>query len=143
MRDFLLQIFDAWAESASGSGDQIYVECSTILPQTSRRLAEKAAGKKVALVAGPVFGRPDAAAAGKLTGLLAGASQDVRDKLKPLVGSYAGATILDLGDDPGSANALKLSGKYVGHVSWRVMVLCRCGFPPRAESTTTPTAAAS
>ena len=140
------QIFGAWLEAATG--DQIYVECSTILPETARALAARAAAKGVAYISGPVFGRPDAAAAGQLTGLLAGGTKAARDRIRPLVASYAGPAVLDLGDDPGAANALKLSGKYEFVLLWGVVngwmmnsfrpISCMASAPANTQSNRTP-----
>ena len=44
----------------------VHVSLSTIAPATARRLAEHHARHKVAYVAAPVFGRPEAAAAKRL-----------------------------------------------------------------------------
>src|SRR5262245_60773148 len=50
---------------ALGSGG-VHVSLSTILPETSKRLAEHHAKFGVSYVAAPVFGRPEAAVARKL-----------------------------------------------------------------------------
>lgn len=89
----------------------VYVDCSTVLPATTRYLAALAAEHNVTYCHCPVFGRPDAAAAGKLKAYVAGASEDVRMTVAGLAGvTFAQNGVLDLGPDPSHATAMKLLG---------------------------------
>jgi 3-hydroxyisobutyrate dehydrogenase-like beta-hydroxyacid dehydrogenase len=97
------------AESLGQGG--IHVSMSTIAPETSQRLAKAHAQHGSAYVAAPVFGRPEAAAAQKLWICTSGpeaAKQLVRPMLEAL-----GQGIFDFGDDPGSANVVKLCGNFL------------------------------
>lgn len=108
----LPQLFLAWLEARTGERQPAaYVDCSTVLPGTTRRLADLAAARGDTFLACTVFGRPDVAAIGKLTALLAGGPAELRERLQPLVSCFAGAAIRNLGGDPGLSNAAKLTGK--------------------------------
>lgn len=89
----------------------IHVCMGTIGVSFSRRLAEvhRAAGH--GYVAAPVFGRPQAAEAKKLTVLMAGAP-DARRRCKPLL-EAVGQSLHELGDDPSAANVVKIAGNFL------------------------------
>lgn len=93
-----------------GSGG-IHLALSTVSPALARQLAVGHGERGAAYVAAPVFGRPDAAAAGKLWVVLGGdeeAKQRVREVLPAFSqGSY------DYGEDPGAANIVKLAGNFL------------------------------
>ena len=63
---------------------QVFIDCSTVAPSTTRQAAALAAAVGAAYVAAPVFGRPDAAAARKLIIPVAGPAAAV-DLLLPLL----------------------------------------------------------
>ena len=84
----------------------IHIGTSTISPRASKQLAELHASHRSHYVAGPVVGRPDAAAAGKLITFLAGNSAAI-ERCRPVIEFYA-AKIIVLGDDPSTAPSLKL-----------------------------------
>ncbi|KAL6780937.1 hypothetical protein ACKKBG_A09095 [Auxenochlorella protothecoides x Auxenochlorella symbiontica] len=108
------ELFLAWLEGRTGECQPAaYIDCSTILPETSRRLANQGAARGVTFLACTVFGRPDVAAAGKLTALLAGGRAELRERLTPLVSTFAGVAVRNLGDDPGLSNAAKLTGNFL------------------------------
>ena len=89
----------------------IHVSMSTILPATSRKLAEHHAQHGVAYVAAPVFGRPEAAAAGKLWVCLSG-PREAKKRIQLIVDSF-GQGSFDFGEDPGAANVVKLCGNFL------------------------------
>ena len=62
-------------------------------------------------MAAPVFGRPDAAAAGKLHVLSAGAPADV-ERVRPLLDAI-GQSLWHLGDAPERANVVKIAGNFM------------------------------
>jgi 3-hydroxyisobutyrate dehydrogenase-like beta-hydroxyacid dehydrogenase len=99
------------ARSSDGSAAKqpVYVSCATVLPETVKRQAAAASKAGVAFVNCPVFGRPDAATAGQLIAVPAGAAAG-REAIKPLLPAFAGRGTWDLGDDPASSAALKLIG---------------------------------
>ncbi len=89
----------------------IHACMGTISVSFSRRLTEvhRAAGH--GYVAAPVFGRPQAAEAGKLTVLLAGAP-DARRRCRPVL-EAVGQQLHELGDDPSTANIVKIAGNFL------------------------------
>ena len=96
---------------ASLPKNAVHVSSSTISVSLSKRLAKEhvAAGQRY--VAAPVFGRPDAAAAGKLFIVAAGKSDAVRD-VEPLL-QVIGQRTFTLGEAPDAANLTKLSGNFL------------------------------
>jgi 3-hydroxyisobutyrate dehydrogenase-like beta-hydroxyacid dehydrogenase len=88
-----------------------HVSISTIAPATARRLAEHHAKYKVAYVATPVFGRPEAAAAKRLWICTSG-DATARKRVMPILGAIGQGTF-EFGDDPGSANVVKLCGNFM------------------------------
>jgi 3-hydroxyisobutyrate dehydrogenase-like beta-hydroxyacid dehydrogenase len=89
----------------------IHVSMSTIGVALSRRLAEAHASVGQRYVAAPVFGRPDAAAAGKLFVIAAGAV-DALAACRPVFDTV-GQRTFELGEDPAAANVVKLSGNFL------------------------------
>ncbi len=88
-----------------------HVSSSTISVALSKRLneAHRAAGQSY--VAAPVFGRPDAAAAGKLFVVAAGAPDAVQ-MVTPLLEAFGQKTFV-VGEAPETANLIKLSGNFL------------------------------
>ena len=88
----------------------VHVSMSTIAVATAKALAERHAAQGKGFVCAPVFGRPDAAAAGKLFVIAAGAP-DARDKARPALESV-GQKLFEIGDEPAQANLIKLCGNF-------------------------------
>ena len=93
-----------------GSGG-VHVSISTIAPASARRLAEHHAKYKVAYVATPVFGRPEAAAAKRLWICTSG-DATARKRVMPILAAIGQGTF-EFGDDPGAANVVKLCGNFM------------------------------
>ena len=89
----------------------IHVSLSTISPATARALAERHAKHQVAYVASPVFGRPDAAAAKRLSVCTSGPPA-ARQRAEPIQNAI-GQGLFDFGEDPGAANVVKLCGNFM------------------------------
>lgn len=89
----------------------VHVSLSTISPTTSRRLAEAHGERGAAYIAAPVFGRPDAAAAGKLWVVTSGPEQ-AKARFRPLIPAI-GQGVYDFGEEPGAANIVKLAGNFL------------------------------
>ena len=89
----------------------VHASMSTISPDLSRRLAREHGERGQRYVAAPVFGRPEAAAAGKLTVVAAG-PPDAIDRCRPLFESMAQAVEV-VGTDPAAANVLKIGGNFL------------------------------
>lgn len=63
-------------------GGKLFVDCSTIHPDTTESIAKDVAAAGAEFVAAPVFGAPAMADAGHLIGVLAGPKSSV-DKARP------------------------------------------------------------
>jgi 3-hydroxyisobutyrate dehydrogenase-like beta-hydroxyacid dehydrogenase len=91
--------------------DTIHVSMSTIGVALCERLADAHATAGRDFVAAPVFGRPDAAAGGKLF-IVAGGQAEVIDACAPLFTAMGQKTIR-IGDAPQAASLVKLSGNFL------------------------------
>ena len=89
----------------------IHVSMSTISMELATRLSEAHAAAGQRYVAAPVFGRPDAAASAKLFIVAAGDPGAIA-ACQPLFEAVGQKTI-PMGEDPGTANLVKLSGNFL------------------------------
>lgn len=103
-------LLDAGALDAMTAG-AVHVNHATISVVFAKELAAMHRERGVGYVASPVFGRPDAAAAGKLHVLAAGADRDVA-RVLPLLEAI-GQSVWPLGDAPERANAVKIAGNFM------------------------------
>ncbi|WP_267554760.1 NAD(P)-dependent oxidoreductase [Rhizobium rhizogenes] len=88
-----------------------HISASTISVALSERLTRDHAAAGQRFVAAPVFGRPEAAAAAKLFVAAAGAP-DAIETVTPLFEAIGQRTFV-LGEEPKSANLVKLSGNFL------------------------------
>lgn len=89
----------------------LHISSSTIGVPLSTRIADEHGKREQRYVAAPVFGRPEAAAAAQLL-VLASGEQAAVETAKPLL--YAiGRKCFVVGDAPGAANLVKLSGNFL------------------------------
>jgi 3-hydroxyisobutyrate dehydrogenase-like beta-hydroxyacid dehydrogenase len=89
----------------------VYVNMATISVALSRELADLFRTRGIAYVAAPVFGRPDAAAAGKLQIVVAGDATAVA-RVQPLFDAI-GQRTWPVGTEPYRANVVKLAGNFM------------------------------
>ena len=89
----------------------VHVSCSTISVALSAQLAEAHTRAGQEYVAAPVFGRPDAAAAGKLYLAVAGKPTTI-ERLQPLF-THIGQHSFVVAEAPEKANLVKLSGNFL------------------------------
>lgn len=89
----------------------VHVSMSTISVALSQRLTRTHRDRGEAFVAAPVFGRPEAAAAGTLAVLCAGPEEALRT-CAPLFAAI-GRRVFPLGEHPPAANLVKLSGNFM------------------------------
>lgn len=89
----------------------VHASCSTVAPDTNRRLAAAHARHGSHLVAVPVFGKPEVAVVGKLWLAISGPAE-AKEKLRPLLDPI-GQGVQDFGDDPGAASVVKLCGNFM------------------------------
>jgi 3-hydroxyisobutyrate dehydrogenase-like beta-hydroxyacid dehydrogenase len=89
----------------------IHVSCSTVSVSLSVQLSQAHGQRQQGYISAPVFGRPDAAAAGKLYMVVAG-KPDLIEKVQPLFDALGQRTFI-VSDHPEKANLVKLSGNFL------------------------------
>jgi 3-hydroxyisobutyrate dehydrogenase-like beta-hydroxyacid dehydrogenase len=89
----------------------VHISMSTISVALSQKLAEEHSKREQQYIAAPVFGRPEAAEAGKLFVVAAGDKSAV-ERCKPLLEAL-GQRVFVIGDKPEMANVVKLSGNFL------------------------------
>jgi 3-hydroxyisobutyrate dehydrogenase-like beta-hydroxyacid dehydrogenase len=101
------------AIAAALKGDtngKVFVECSTIHPDTTEQIAAQVTAQGAEFVAAPVFGAPAMADAGQLIAVLAGPKASV-DRVKPYFTGVMGRAVIDMSDEPcRKATTLKVLG---------------------------------
>jgi 3-hydroxyisobutyrate dehydrogenase-like beta-hydroxyacid dehydrogenase len=88
---------------------KIFVDTSTVHPNTVQRASEKMTKRGASFIASPVFGASAMAAAGKLIFAMAGPKAST-ELVKPLVLNVMGRSIIDLGEEVSKSSMLKISG---------------------------------
>ncbi len=91
--------------------DGIHISMSTVAPATTRSLAKVHAEAGSTLLAAPVFGRPEAAAARRLWICVSG-PRDAKKAARPLFDAM-GQGVFDFGEEPDAANVAKISGNFL------------------------------
>jgi 3-hydroxyisobutyrate dehydrogenase-like beta-hydroxyacid dehydrogenase len=89
----------------------IHINLATVSVALAKELAELHRQRKIGYVAAPVFGRPDAAAAGKLNVVVAGDPATVA-KAQPILDAI-GQKTWPVGDQPENANVVKIAGNFM------------------------------
>jgi 3-hydroxyisobutyrate dehydrogenase-like beta-hydroxyacid dehydrogenase len=92
-------------------GAGVHLSMSTISPKSARRLAGLHRERGAGYVASPVFGKPAVAAAAKLWIATSGDAA-ARARVRPLQ-EIMGQQVIDIGDEPGAANVMKLAGNFL------------------------------
>jgi len=93
-----------------GTKGKLFVDCSTVHPDTTEGLAKKITEAGAEFVACPVFGAPAMADSGQLVCILAGPKESV-DNVKPFTIGVMGRSFIDFGGQPvGKATLLKVIG---------------------------------
>ncbi|KAK1140450.1 hypothetical protein N8T08_010396 [Aspergillus melleus] len=89
---------------------KLLVDCSTVHPDTSRRIHASLAQRNASFVACPVFGAPNAADAGQMIVVPAGSAESLA-RLTPFFDGVTSKATLDMpGEDVGAATTLKILG---------------------------------
>jgi len=98
------------ALAAGVAKGKLFVDCSTIHPDTTNAISKQITTAGGHFVAMPVFGAPAMADNGQLVCVMAGPASDI-EKVKPLTTGVMGRAIIDLSDqEPGKATLLKVIG---------------------------------
>ncbi|KAL2814028.1 6-phosphogluconate dehydrogenase family protein [Aspergillus granulosus] len=88
---------------------KIFIDTSTIHPDTSASAAERLSKKGATFIASPVFGASPVAAAGKLIFAMAGPASAL-ETVKPLILDVMGRSIINMGEDVRKSSLLKICG---------------------------------
>ena len=89
----------------------MHISMSTISVALSQKLAEEHGKRGQQYIAAPVFGRPEAAEAGKLFVVAAGDKSAI-ERARPVL-EVLGQRVFVIGDMPEMANVVKLSGNFL------------------------------
>ena len=89
----------------------VHISCSTVSVDMAARLTKAHAEKGQVFISAPVFGRPDAAAAGKLFLILGGDTEAIA-RLQALF-DVLGQRSYHVSAEPDKANLVKLSGNFL------------------------------
>lgn len=89
----------------------IHLNLATVSVALAKELAELHRQRNIGYIAAPVFGRPDAAAAGKLNVVVAGEPATIA-KAQPVIDAI-GQKSWPVGDRPESANVVKIAGNFM------------------------------
>jgi 3-hydroxyisobutyrate dehydrogenase-like beta-hydroxyacid dehydrogenase len=127
-------IFEPGAAIESLPEGAVHISMSTISVDLSRKLAKSHADKHQNYIAAPVFGRPDAAAAGKLFIVSAGPSESI-EKCRSLFAAMGQKTVM-INEDAPAANLIKLSGNFltttvIESLAERFALMRKAGVDPR------------
>ncbi|KAI0840847.1 6-phosphogluconate dehydrogenase 2 [Hypoxylon sp. FL0890] len=89
---------------------KLFIDCSTIAPETTEEVAKLVTDKGAQFVASPIFGAPAAAEAGQLVFVPAGPKSSI-EKLRPYIKGVMGKAEIPFEDKPtGTSLKLKLLG---------------------------------
>jgi 3-hydroxyisobutyrate dehydrogenase-like beta-hydroxyacid dehydrogenase len=103
------ETIDAALKAPEAKG-KLFVDCSTVHPDTTNKLAKTINAAGAEFVACPVFGAPAMADNGQLVCVLAGPKAQV-DRVKPFCKGVTGRAEIDYSDQPqGAALRLKIIG---------------------------------
>jgi 3-hydroxyisobutyrate dehydrogenase-like beta-hydroxyacid dehydrogenase len=91
--------------------DGVHISHGTISTHLSRRLTDAHHERGQSFLAAPVFGRPDAAQAGRLLVVAAGPEEAV-ERCRPALEAI-GRKLFVIGPDPPAANTVKLAGNFL------------------------------
>ncbi|ORY58451.1 6-phosphogluconate dehydrogenase [Pseudomassariella vexata] len=95
---------------ASGSIEgKVYVDCSTVHPDTSVDVGKQILQAGGQFVAAPVFGAAAMAEAGKLIFVIAG-PEEAKSKMAPYLKDVMGRSVMDMGSDVSKSSLLKIAG---------------------------------
>ncbi|RMZ06676.1 hypothetical protein D0864_02173 [Hortaea werneckii] len=97
-------------QTPAAAKGKLFVDCSTVHPDTTNKLAQTINAAGASFVACPVFGAPAAADSGNLVCVLAGPAEEVA-RVKPFCKGVMGRAEIDYSSQPqGAATRLKIIG---------------------------------
>ncbi|KAJ5450662.1 uncharacterized protein N7458_007111 [Penicillium daleae] len=92
--------------------DKIFVDCSTVHPETVSSAVAQLKAKEASYVAAPVFGGNPIAVDGKLVFAIGG-PKDATEAVKPLIQDVMGRKVIECGEDATKSSLLKIAGNIV------------------------------
>lgn len=106
--DAVSEVVDKMLETHVES--KLFVDCSTIHPDTTKFENDRLTRAGARFVAMPVFGAPAMAESGNLICVVAGAKEDI-ERLRPYTKGVMGRAVIEYADqDPSKASLLKIIG---------------------------------
>ncbi|KAJ5291717.1 hypothetical protein N7478_000968 [Penicillium angulare] len=111
--DSVLQsLVSSAVESGHSLKDKIFVDCSTVHPETVSSAIAQLKGPGASYVAAPVFGGNPIAVDGKLVFAIGG-PKSATDVVKPLIQDVMGRKVIECGEDATKSSLLKIAGNIV------------------------------
>ncbi|KAL2855848.1 hypothetical protein BJY01DRAFT_264230 [Aspergillus pseudoustus] len=111
--DTVLQdLITSVTDSNQSLKDKIFVDCSTVHPETVGLTAAKLKEKQADFLAAPVFGGNPIAVDGKLVFAIGGPKR-ASDIVKPLIQDVMGRKVIDCGEDAKKSALLKIAGNII------------------------------
>ncbi|BCS18527.1 NAD(P)-dependent oxidoreductase [Aspergillus puulaauensis] len=111
--DAVLQsLVSSVTESNQSLKDKIFVDCSTVHPETVGLTVAKLKEKQADFLAAPVFGGNPIAVDGKLVFAFGGPKR-ASDLVKPLIQDVMGRKVIDCGEDATKSSMLKIAGNII------------------------------
>lgn len=104
LKTLLQQAYDT--KDLSG---KIFVDCSTVHPDTTKSVTKELQSRKATFLAAPMFGGPAIAAPGKLVVAIGGPSSAV-ETVKPYFQDVIARKVIVCKEEPQSASMLKIAG---------------------------------
>jgi len=89
---------------------KVFVDTSTVHPNTSSAVSARLQQKGAFFIASPVFGASQMAAAGQLIFAMAGPPNIIEDKLRSNIVGVMGKSITNCGEDVSKSSLLKITG---------------------------------
>ncbi|KUI63881.1 putative oxidoreductase YfjR [Cytospora mali] len=107
------EVLDSLVTKALESGisleGKVWVDTSTVHPDTCAKCSERLGEKGAIFVASPVFGASAMAASGKLIWSMSGPAATIA-RLRPFVVDIMGRSIIEMGEDVRKSSLLKIAG---------------------------------
>lgn len=95
--------------SGQSLADKIFVDCSTVHPETVSSAIAQLKAPGASFVSAPVFGGNPIAVDGKLVFAIGG-PKTATDAVKPLIQDVMGRKVIECGEDATKSSLLKIAG---------------------------------
>ncbi|KAI2615832.1 6-phosphogluconate dehydrogenase [Hypoxylon sp. NC1633] len=95
--------------ASGGLKGKVYVDCSTVHPETVLEVSKEVSAAGGEFVASPVFGAATMAEAGKLIFVTAGPSTATK-RIAPYLNGVMGRSVIEMGEDVSKSSLVKIAG---------------------------------